>query len=149
MVQRSGGRGPRRERAFEEARPLPGIPFDEVPPADRDAAVNGPEYDSHVIPTVEMPTTTEINERRRVLAQASRRAKRQEEDQLLINDLRRQLERAGDLAEAKIKEVANFHQGATEIRRMQAVHRERRVIQVDNLVLRIRALEAAASRHAR
>ena len=30
---------------------------------------------------------------------------------------------------------------------MQAVHRERRVIQVDNLVLRIRALEAAATKH--
>ena len=147
MVQRSGGRGPRRERAAEEARRLPGIPFDEVPPADRDAAVNGPEYDAHVIPTVEMPTTTEINERKRVIAQASRRTKRQEEDQLLINDLRRQLERAEDMAEAKIRELANFHQGAEDMRRMQAVHRERRVIQVDNLVLKIRALEAAAIRH--
>ena len=147
MVQRSGGRGPRPERAVEEARRLPGIPFDEVPPADRDAAVNGPLYDSHVIRTIEAPTATEINERRRVLAQASRRVKRQEEDQLLINDLRRQLERAEDLAEAKIREVANFHQGAEEIRRAQAVYRERRVIQVDNLVLRIRALEAAATKH--
>ena len=58
MVQRSGDRGPRRERAVEEARRLSGIPFDEVPPADRDAAVNGPLYDSHVIPTVEMPQAT-------------------------------------------------------------------------------------------
>ena len=33
------------------------------------------------------------------------------------------------------------------MRRMQAVHRARRVIQVDNLILKIRALEAAASRH--
>jgi hypothetical protein len=87
MVQRSGGRGPRPERAVEEARRLPGIPFEEVPPADMDAAVNGPLYDSHVIRTIEAPTAMESNERRRVLAQASRRVKRQEEDQLLINDL--------------------------------------------------------------
>ena len=33
------------------------------------------------------------------------------------------------------------------MRRMQPVHRARRVIQVDNLVLKIRALEAAASRY--
>ena len=92
MVQRSGGRGLRRERAEEEARRLPGIPFEEVPPADMDAAVNGPEYDFHVMPTVEMPTMTEVAERKRVLAQASRRAKREEADQTLINDLRRQLE---------------------------------------------------------
>ncbi len=92
-------------------------------------------------------TTTEIAERRRVIAQASRRTKRQEEDQILISDLRRQLERAEDLAEGKIKELANFHRGAEDMRRMQAVHRARRVIQIDNLVLKIRALEAAASRH--
>ena len=71
-----------------------------------------------------MPTTMEMNERRRVLAQASRRTKRQEEDQILINDLRRQLERAEDLAEGEIRELANFHQGAEDMRRMQAVHRE-------------------------
>ena len=51
------------------------------------------------------------------------------------------------MAECKITELANFHQGAEDMRRMQAVHRARRVIQVDNLVLKIRALEAAASRH--
>ena len=73
MVQRSGGRGPRRERAEEEARRRPGIPFDEVPPADMDAAVNGPEYDFHVGPTVEMPTTTEIAARRPVGESSERR----------------------------------------------------------------------------
>ena len=82
-----------------------------------------------------------------MLAQASRRTKRQEADQILIDDLRRQLERAEDLAEGKITELANFHQGAEDTRRMQAVHRARRVIQIDNLVLRIRALEAAAIQH--
>ena len=51
------------------------------------------------------------------------------------------------MAECKITELANFHQGAEDMRRMQAVHRARRVIQVDNLVLKIRALEAAANRH--
>ena len=50
MVERSRGRGLRPERAEEEARRLPGIPFEEVPPADRDAAVNGPEWDFHVMP---------------------------------------------------------------------------------------------------
>ena len=146
MVQRSRGGGLRRERAEEEARRLPGISFDEVPQADMDAAVNGPEWDFHVIPTVEI-TTTEIADRKRVLAQASRRVKRQEADQALINDLHHQLERAEHMAECKITELVNFHQGAEDMRRMQAVHRARRVIQVDNLVLRIRALEAAASRH--
>ena len=65
-----------------------------------------------------------------MLAQASRRTRREEADQILINDLRRQLERAEDLAECKITELANFHQGAEDMRRMQAVHRTRRVIQV-------------------
>ena len=147
MVQRSGGRGPRRERAEEEARRLPGIPFEEVPPADRDAAVNGPEWDFHVMPTVEMPTATETAARKRVIAQARRRVQRQEADQILINDLQDQLERAERLAECKTTELANFHQGAADMRREQAVHRARRVYQVDNLILKIRALEAAASRH--
>jgi hypothetical protein len=51
------------------------------------------------------------------------------------------------MAECKIKELANFHQGAEDMRRMQAMHRARKVIQVDNLALKIRALEAAAIRH--
>ena len=146
MVQRSGGRGPRRERAEEEARRLPGVPFEEYPPEDMDAAVNGPEWNFHVIPTVEI-STTEIAARKRVLAQASRRVKRAEADQILINDLHHQLSRAEHMAECKITELANFHQGAEDMRRMQAVHRARRVIQVDNLVLKIRALEAAANQH--
>ena len=37
------------------------IAFEEVPPADRDVAVNGPLWDSHDIPTVEI-TTTEVSE---------------------------------------------------------------------------------------
>jgi hypothetical protein len=140
LGQRSRAGIPRRERAEEEARRLPGIPFAEVPPADRDIAVNGPEWNFHVIPTVEI-TTTEVAARKRVLAQASRRAKREEADQALIDDLRNQLERAEHMAECKITELANFHQGAEDMCRM------RRVIQVDQLVLKIRALEAAASRH--
>ena len=82
-----------------------------------------------------------------MLAQAGRRVKRTEADQALIDDLHHQLSRAEHMAECKITELANFHQGAEDMRRMQAVHRARRVIQVDNLVLKIRALEAAASRH--
>ena len=99
------------------------IAFDEVPPADRDVAVNGPLWASHVIPTVEI-TTTEVAERRRVLAQASRRAKRNEADQALIDDLRRQLERAEHMAESKIIELANFHQGAcdTAVRTKYVLH---------------------------
>ena len=110
------------------------IAFEEVSPADRDVTVNGPLWDSHVIPTVEI-TTTEVADRRRVLAQASRRAKRNEADQALINDLRGQLERAEHMAECKITELANFHQGAEDMRRMQAVHRSRRVQQVDQMAL--------------
>ena len=106
----------RRARGFRAAGHLPMIAFDEVPPTDRNVAVNGPLWDSHVIPTVEI-TTTEVADRRRVLAQASRRAKRNEADQALINDLRGQLERAEHMAECKITELANFHQGAEDMRR--------------------------------
>ena len=134
------------ERSLLQCGSLPGIPFDEVPPAERDAAVNGPERDFHVIPTVEI-TTTEVADRRRELAQARRRAKRNEADQALINDLRGQLERAEHMAECKITELANFHQGVEDMRRMQAVHRARRVQQVNQMALKIRELEAAASRH--
>ena len=65
----------------------------------------------------------------------------------MINDLRRQLERAQDMAECKSNELANFHEGAQDMRRMQAVHRALRVQQVNQMALRIRELEAAASRH--
>ena len=76
--------------------------------------MNGPEWNFHDMPAVEMPTTTEIAARKRVLAQASRRAKREEADQILINDLRFQLTRAEDMAECKITELANFQQGAED-----------------------------------
>ena len=64
------------------------IALEAVPPEDRDVAVNGPLWDSHVIPTIE-ETTTEIADRRRMLKQASRRIKRSVD---LIQDLRDQLE---------------------------------------------------------
>ena len=102
--------------------------------------------DSHVISTVEQ-STTEIADRRRVLAQSSRRVKRNEEDQALIHDLRNQLERSQEMADAKSNELANFHEVAEDMRRMQAVYRAQRVQQVNQMALRIRELEAAASRH--
>ena len=120
---------------------LPRIAFDEVPPADRDVAVNGPLWDSHVISTVEQ-STTEITDRRRVLAQASRRVKRSEEDHALIQDLRSQLEIAQDMVERKTNELAKR---AQYMRRMQAVHRARRVQQVNQMAFRIRELEAGVT----
>ena len=69
------------------------------------------------MPTVEMPTRTEVAERKRVLAQANRRVKRAEADQALIDDLHHQLSRAEHMAECKITELANFHQGAEDMRR--------------------------------
>ena len=92
------------------------IAFEEVSPADRDVTVNGPLWDSHVIPTIE-ETTTEIADRRRMLKQASRRIKRSVD---LIQDLRDQLERAEHMAECKITELANFHQGAEDASRAQS-----------------------------
>ena len=68
-----------------------------------------------------------------MLAQASRRVKRNEEDQALIHALRNKLERAQDMAECKSNELANFYEGAQDMRRMQAVYRARRVQQVNQM----------------
>ena len=51
------------------------------------------------------------------------------------------------MADAKSNELANFHEVAEDMRRMQAVYRAQRVQQVNQMALRIRELEAAASRH--
>ena len=86
-------------------------------PEDRDFAVNGPLWNSHVIPTVN-ESAREVEDRRRVIQQASRRVKRSVEDQALILALQNQLDREHDKADAKSNELANFHEGAQDIRRM-------------------------------
>ena len=71
------------------------IALDAVHPEDRDVAVKGPLWDSHIISTID-ETAGEIADRRRVMQQASRRVKRSVEDQALI-------------LECKSNELANFH----------------------------------------
>ena len=59
------------------------IALEATHPEDRDFAVNGPLWNSHVIPTVN-ESVGEVEDRRRVIQQASRRVKRSVEDQALI-----------------------------------------------------------------
>ena len=57
------------------------------------------------------------------------------------------MDREHDRAEAKSNELANFHEGAQDMRRMQAVYRAQKFQYINNQALRTRELEATAIRH--
>ena len=98
-----------------------------------DLEVNGPLWDSHVVPTVP-ETDAAIIVRQRVLYQGGRRVVRgrSTDDQTLIlalqDQLTTQVTRSANLAE----ELARFHSGARDVHRMQNAHRVNRVKYIAN-----------------
>ena len=115
-----------------------------------DLEVNGPLWDSHVVPT-EPETEVAILTRQRVLYQGGRRVfrGRSAEDQTFILALQNQLADQVDRAARLAEELARFHSGARDVHRMQNAHRVNRVKYIANLQksletlqMRIRELEA-------
>jgi len=75
--------------------------------------VNGPLWDSRVIP-MEPESANEAIRRRRLMQQAGRRSKRNAEDQALILALQNQVDAEHNRAEATAAELARFLQDAED-----------------------------------
>ena len=84
--------------------------------------MNGPIW-SLAIVDIEPESTDDALARKRVIAQASRRVKRSEEDQVLITELSRQVDAQYNRAEATAKELAEYHEADREIAKAQKVSR--------------------------
>ena len=115
--------------------------FDEA----KNYEVNGPLFDAG-LGEVEPEDAEEVAYRKRLIAQASRRVKRAEDDQTLITALSNQVEKERDREDHMATELTNYHEASRAIRQTLKSFRIKRVIYSDNLLLRNKELEETVAR---
>ena len=96
--------------------------------------MNGPLFDAG-LDRIEPEDAEEVATRKRLIAQASRRAVRAKDDQTLITALANQVDKECDTAERLATELANYQEASRAIRQTQQSFRVKRVIYSDNLNL--------------
>ena len=101
--------------------------------------MNGPLFDAG-LDRIEPEDAEEVATRKRLIAQASRRAIRAKDDQTLITALANQVDKECDRAERLATELANYQEASRAIRQTQQSFRVKRVIYSDNLNLRNKEL---------